>query len=201
MLNITPMHISESNLIDKQYSYVGNLIPGAKPGDKMYDNHLNAFNCALETFMDPKSPLKVHRELTNGIDTFELVDMSGQYRKCNIRIGNRLGDPPFILAKRIEEDWHFVIQKLMNEKDNFDKQTQKELAFESHAFFEMVHPFIDGNGRTGRCLLWALEVNLGFEPTLFLEKDKMGYFIGIENWVSKFKIRNMIKEKLKNYGD
>jgi Fic family protein len=42
----------------------------------------------------------------------------------------------------------------------------------SHIAFEKIHPFIDGNGRTGRLLMWWAEVNAGKEPTLFLNETK-----------------------------
>lgn len=43
--------------------------------------------------------------------------------------------------------------------------------WEAHVRFEKIHPFVDGNGRTGRMLMWWQEVKLGQEPTL-IEADK-----------------------------
>lgn len=50
---------------------------------------------------------------------------------------------------------------------------------EMHVRFEKIHPFIDGNGRTGRQLMWLHECWQGKNPTLVLNDDKnkaYGYY-------------------------
>lgn len=49
---------------------------------------------------------------------------------------------------------------------------------EMHIRFEKIHPFIDGNGRTGRMLMWWHEKKLGREPTLIRsnEADRHYYY-------------------------
>lgn len=42
----------------------------------------------------------------------------------------------------------------------------------AHLRFEKVHPFVDGNGRTGRMLMWWMEIKNGQKPTLFLNSEK-----------------------------
>jgi len=46
----------------------------------------------------------------------------------------------------------------------------------AHVRFEKVHPFVDGNGRTGRLLLWRQEILLGKEPTLIKAADRLSYY-------------------------
>ncbi len=44
-----------------------------------------------------------------------------------------------------------------------------------HARFEQIHPFLDGNGRTGRLLLNLLLVRLGYPPALIRTADRERY--------------------------
>lgn len=49
-------------------------------------------------------------------------------------------------------------------------------AMEGHVAFEKIHPFVDGNGRTGRMLMWWHERKLGLEPTLITYADRQNYY-------------------------
>lgn len=49
-----------------------------------------------------------------------------------------------------------------------------------HAAFERIHPFRDGNGRTGRLALNLLLVRLGYPPALIYKRDRAKYLHGLE---------------------
>lgn len=50
----------------------------------------------------------------------------------------------------------------------------EELA-RTHARFEQIHPFLDGNGRTGRLVLNLLLVRLGYPPAIIYKRERSQY--------------------------
>lgn len=44
-----------------------------------------------------------------------------------------------------------------------------------HARFEQIHPFLDGNGRTGRLVLNLLLVRLGYPPAIIYKRERTRY--------------------------
>lgn len=49
-----------------------------------------------------------------------------------------------------------------------------------HGHFERIHPFIDGNGRTGRLVLNLLLVRLGYPPIVVLKRQRSAYLAALQ---------------------
>jgi len=96
-------------------------------------------------------------------------DMAGRYRDYLVRVG------PYLAP-----DWQDV-RRLMNEflqwlSSNSGRMHPIELAARAHYKFEKIHPFGDGNGRTGRLIIANILQKAGY-PTLIIEyKRRMSYY-------------------------
>lgn len=83
------------------------------------------------------------------------LNQRGYYRdvsKVNV-VGGEYAGAGYHMVKILMDNWLL------------DHKTSDPLS--SHIAFEKIHPFVDGNGRTGRMLLWWLELHKGSLPTLF----------------------------------
>lgn len=94
----------------------------------------------------------------------------GNYRYIQVWVGGH--QPPNALkVPELMENWLFDLKMNVTYPDK-DGSTPKDL----HKTFEAIHPFVDGNGRTGRMLMWWHEMKLGKEPTLLLASQRQEYY-------------------------
>lgn len=84
--------------------------------------------------------------------------------------------------------------------------TQFERICEFKRNFERIHPFADGNGRTGRFMMNLLLMQNGYLPITIKEDERAEYFESIENntfceFAAKKEVEalNMFLEKDKDY--
>ena len=68
---------------------------------------------------------------------------------------------------------HALIPSLM---ENWLLDHESLGLWRAHVRFEKIHPFVDGNGRTGRMLMWWQEIRAGEEPTLLKAADRVFYY-------------------------
>lgn len=94
----------------------------------------------------------------------ELDMWRGAYRdrsRVHVTVGGKEVLAPALVPAAMEE-W----------LENFWDRTPKE----NHIRFEKIHPFIDGNGRVGRLLMWWQERRLGQPLTLIKYEDRAEYY-------------------------
>lgn len=102
----------------------------------------------------------------------------GQFREHEIHAfpgGMRPTTHPHVpMAMR---DW---VERARGLVDVGDTAALPEHLADVHAAFERVHPFLDGNGRTGRLVLNLLLVRLGVPPAIIYKKDRPRYLRGLQ---------------------
>jgi Fic family protein len=109
---------------------------------------------SLADQLDEKSILTMHRELMVNQPAWE--PYAGVYRDQLVWVGGERSSPRG--AKHIGSQSNLVkpaMRDLMGFIDREDLPVLAQTAV-AHAQFETIHPFVDGNGRTGRALVQAM---------------------------------------------
>ena len=155
------------------------LFEGISPqGKSMKDviaaeNHKKAFDFLLSYKGDITKQLilKLHKILTAKILN---PPESGKLRKVQVYVSGAEEIPP--KPRDVEPQlsallkWH---------KANKKKYHPVVVAAYFHSAFELIHPFIDFNGRTGRLLLNFILMKNKYPPIDIRNKEKLGYYSAI----------------------
>ena len=107
------------------------------------------------------------------------IENRGKFKKSNNEIlGTGFETTPYYL---VEEKLTELIEKF-NSSENNDL-IMKVACF--HADFEKIHPFIDGNGRTGRLLLNLELMKNGYPITVIRNEEREEYYTALETAQAK----------------
>ena len=133
--------------------------------------HKDAFDYVME-LTDSKTALS--ERVIKDIHSLVLMgdrENRGIYRRMPVMIiGSEHTPPqPYLVPKLMEELVH-------DYNDKYDTADIIEAVSELHLKFEGIHPFIDGNGRTGRLLLNFELMKCGFLPVNIKFTERMKYY-------------------------
>ncbi|MBQ6421257.1 MAG: Fic family protein [Clostridia bacterium] len=176
--NITYHDTREIFERDAVSGYTGDLrtlfeIRNAK---EAYESFLNAFDERLP--LDEALVCRFQKLLTrNTYDArrWQLGERPGTYKLHDYVTGRQeIGAPP----PDVEEE----MQELLADIADFPAEKALTAAAFFHAKFENIHPFADGNGRTGRLAMNYLLVLHGHPPVTVFEEDRRGYYDALEAW-------------------
>lgn len=125
---------------------------------------------------------EIHRRVVEPVwqgfppDTLDPGEGPGSFRKKDIApFAGGMAPPPHQNVSPRVDDWI----KATN-RGPAEGQHPMFFAAEQHAAFEQVHPFRDGNGRTGRLVLNLLLVRHGYPPAIIHKRDRKRYLTALD---------------------
>lgn len=189
-----------------EYTYNSNAIEGNTLT-------LRETDLVLRGLTIDKKPLKDHMEAVGHKEAFEFVtelvkdntpiseyiikqihylvladkkDDRGVYRRIPVRIMGAQHEPvqPYLIEPKMEQ--------LLREFNESAEHIVTKLA-RFHIEFEGIHPFIDGNGRTGRLLVNLELMKAGYPPIDIKFTDRISYYNAFDEYHVKHNLAPMEK--------
>jgi Fic family protein len=157
------------------------LEDGITIAGKPLKDHLETVNLAqaldfIEALAQAATPLgerevrDIHAIVLRSIN----VDNAGTYRRSPVRIsGTDYVPPPAVaVTERMEEFGRWLASS--------KPEHPLVVAAIAHAWFETIHPFMNGNGRTGRLLANLLLMRDGYPVTVLRLEERARYYTALD---------------------
>ena len=189
-----------------EYTYNSNAIEGNTLT-------LRETNMVLRGLTIDKKPLKDHMEAVGHKEAFDFVrelvkentpltesiikqihflvladktEDRGVYRKVPVRIMGAKHEPvqPYLIEPKMEQ----LLQKYSKLSENIITRLAQ-----FHIEFEGIHPFIDGNGRTGRLLVNLELMKAGYPPIDIKFADRIAYYNAFDEYYVNHSLSAMEK--------
>ncbi|OFO30652.1 cell filamentation protein Fic [Fusobacterium sp. HMSC064B11] len=155
---------------------IHNFIPRDMSEREYYEvkNYRKAFNTLLEA--DRKITTELIKKYNKDI-VENLHDLNGKFKTTQNLILGAEFEPtkPYLVPFEIEDWCNNLSYRLDNAKTNEEKV---EIIMDQHIKFEKIHPFNDGNGRTGRLLIIYGCLKEDLEP-IIIPKEEKGKYINL----------------------
>ncbi|MBS3163591.1 Fic family protein [Candidatus Woesearchaeota archaeon] len=178
----------------KEFIFNSNNIEGSKippervreiidTGDTKYQNRnevkevknsITSFDYLQKSFkFNTHSIKRLYHILTKDLFMEGNIPYPKGFKKEPVIVGNSHTTPP----EKVEEELKSLLKWY---RDNKNKIHPLILALEFHKRYEFIHPFRDGNGRTGRLIMNKILLSAGYYPIIVYKLNKLAYFNAIE---------------------
>lgn len=159
------------------------VLQGITIDRKPLKDHLEAVGYK-EAFQYVEELAKQDKPLTDfeiksihGLVLADRPEDKGTFRRVNVRIAGALTEPvqPYLIEPKIEE--------LLEDYKNWAQTMHVvERVALFHLRFESIHPFIDGNGRTGRLLMNLQLIKEGLPAVNIKYSDRRSYYDAFDEY-------------------
>ena len=146
--------------------------------------HKEAFEYVWELVRDN---IPISERVIKQIHYLVLADKKedrGVYRRVPVRIMGAYHEPvqPYLIESKMEQ----LIREFLESDENIVTKLAR-----FHIEFEGIHPFIDGNGRTGRLLVNLELMKAGYPPIDIKFTDRLAYYNAFDEYHVKGKLSTM----------
>ena len=146
--------------------------------------HKEAFNFVSELV---KENVPISESIIKQIHYLVLADKRedrGVYRRVPVRIMGAQHEPvqPYLIEPKMEQLLHDFVER----KEHIVTKLAR-----FHIEFEGIHPFIDGNGRTGRLLVNLELMKKGYPPIDIKFADRVSYYNAFDEYYAKHNLSAM----------
>ncbi|MBI3032200.1 Fic family protein [Candidatus Woesearchaeota archaeon] len=160
--------LQETNLLLNE-----NITPKGKDLREIYDhiNEKDTFDYIIKEkpTINKEIIIDIHQRLVKNID-----QRTGSFRKQNVRVFGAEFTPTE--AKYVEIDMNILLKWHEQHKRKLHPLI---LASIFHEKFEKIHPFYDGNGRTGRMLINLIILQNNLPPLVIKNKTRNEYYTAL----------------------
>lgn len=158
--------------LDETYMILQDVTIGGKSVKEHFEvvNHAEAFKFILNVAKD-KPSVELSEHLIREIHSLVLVHDSqkrGKYRNVGVRVGGDVPPDSFLVPE--------LMSQLVNEYNTNSELHLLEKISKFHLDFEKIHPFADGNGRTGRLIINLELIKHGYPPINIKFTDRLKYY-------------------------
>ena len=146
----------------------------AKDVEEM-NGHFLMFNKMLDTLDEPLT-----QELINELKSGVFEDRANGYAIGNYKQRpNMIGMYQTVRPEDVEKEMNVLMGWYFRQKANIS------VLAEFHARYESIHPFQDGNGRTGRLILFRECLNNGIVPVVVEDVNRNEYLEALKEYQEK----------------
>ncbi len=170
-------------------SYTGDLrtlfeISNAKEANEFLLSSFNIKRPLDETLIKDFQRLLTQR--TYDTRRWQLGERPGEYKLHDYVTGrNEIGASP--------EDVREELNELISELIDIPNEKALTAAAYFHAKFENIHPFANGNGRTGRLCMNYFLLTHNHPPVIIHEEDRKVYYASLEAWDEKQQLEPLVQ--------